>query len=151
MWWLLDLFLTFRPKNFQVRRLFKYDHDELIPVESLKPHEQGHVEYYFGGHLYTHIGTWPLKDITPRFTIPVQYAVFVNKDTGHATLCTDRVKQYMFGPTESRVPFNKYIPMPYIRFVGHNVKIGIKWKLYRKVHGTLYICNILGQITVIQV
>ena len=153
MWWLLDLLFTFRPKNFQVKRFFKYDHDDIVPVESLLPHEQGHVDYYFGGNMYTHIGTWPLQDLKPRFTVPIQYAVFVNRDTGQSTLCTDHVKRYMYGPTDSRVPvpFHKYVPVPYVRFYGHRIKLGIKWKLYRKMHGTLYICNILGQVTSRQV
>ena len=151
MRWLVDLFLTFRPKNFQVRRFFKYDHDDIIPVDSLMSHEVGYVEYYFGGQLYVHSGTWPLQDVKPSFTVPIQYAVFVEHDTGRTTLCTDRVKQCMFGPTKSRVLFDKYIPFPYVSFKGYKMKIGIKWKLYRKVYGTLYICDVLGQLTTVQV
>jgi hypothetical protein len=151
MWWLLELFMTFRPKNFQVKRLFKYENDTVIPVKYLEPYDKGLIEYYFGGQLYTHIGTWPLRDVKPKFTVPIQYAVFVDRDSLRVKLCTDRVKQYMFGPTESKVQFDTYIPVPHIRFKGYTLKINIKWKLYRKVRGTLYICNVLGQVTTVQV
>ena len=150
MWW-LNLFLTFRPKNFQVRQLFKYDRDDMIPVSTLGPKDKGFVEYYFGGQVYAHIGTWPPQSIKPRFMVPIQHAIFVNQETGKASLCTERVKQYMSGPTESQISFDKYIPIPYIQLDNYKIKIRLKWRLYRKVRGTLYVCNILGQVTTYQV
>ena len=133
--------------------MFKHDGNELIPVEEFKTGEHGHVDYYFGGQLYTHIGHWPIQNIIPRFLVPVHSAIFVDDEDRKPTICTEIVRRHS-GPTQTPVSFDVYAPRPYftVSFSGGlRISMGIKWVLVKKVSGTLRIQNVLGQTTVMSV
>lgn len=143
------IFSLVRPKNFQVHQMFRHDGHELIPVDSFKPGEHGHVDYYFGGQLYTHLGTWPIKNVVPRFSVPVHSAIFIDSEEFRPTVCTDVVRRHA-GPTQSPVSFDVYVPRPHftVSFTGGlKVSVGIKWILVKRVSGVLHIQNVLGQRT----
>lgn len=148
MWWILELIIhPIRPVNFHVKRMFKRTGRELIPVKELNHDEQGHVDYYFGGKLYTHLGNWPIQCIVPRFSVPVHSAIFVNDVDKKGVVCTDIVRRHS-GPTQSPISFDKYSPRPYISFSGRfKISLGIKWVLIKKVTGTVYIQDVLGHLT----
>ena len=93
--------------------MFRHDGDELIPVEEFKPGEDGHVDYYFGGQIYTHIGHWPIQNIVPRFSVPVHSAIFINDEDRKPTVCTEIVRRHA-GPTQSPVSFDVYAPRPHV-------------------------------------
>ena len=133
--------------------MFRHDCNELIPVDEFKPGEHGHVNYYFGGQLYTHIGHWPIQNIVPRFSVPVHSAIFINDEDRKPTVCTEIVRRHS-GPTQSPVSFDVYSPRPQftVSFTGGlKISVGIKWVLLKKVSGTLRIQNVLGQMTQIGV
>lgn len=144
----MDIFLYFRPKNFQVHEMFRVNsHGDLIPVETLQPGETGYVDYFFGGKLYRHIGTWPIRNLIPRFQIPTKFAFFVDDETETPVPCTDIVKKYQ-GPTESQLSFDEYVPRPHFSISfqgGFRISMGIKWVLKKKVSGTVHVLNVLGQ------
>lgn len=143
------LFTTFRPKNFQIHQMFKHSGDELIPVDEFKSGEHGHVDYYFGGRLYTHIGQWPLQNVVPRFSVPVHSAIFVNDEDHQPTVCTETVRRHS-GPTESPVSFDRYAPRPHVTISfsgGFRISMGIKWVLVKKVSGTVHVQDVLGRQT----
>jgi len=147
MWWIIEFIVHYlRPTtNFQVKRMFKRVGNELIPVRELKHDEQGHIDYYFGGKLYTHIGQWPIQHIVPRFSIPIHTALFISDDDMKPIVCTETVRRHS-GPTQSPISFDKYSPRPYISFSrGVKISMGIKWVLTRKVTGTIYVQDVLGQ------
>jgi hypothetical protein len=133
--------------------MFRHDGNELIPVDEFKPGEHGHVDYYFGGQLYTHIGYWPIQNIVPRFSVPVHSAIFINEDDRKPTVCTEIVRRHA-GPTQSPVSFDVYAPRPHFTVSfseGLKISLGIKWVLVKKVLGTLCIQSVLGQMTQVKV
>lgn len=133
--------------------MFRHDGTEMIPVEELKPSENGHVDYYFGGQLYTHIGHWPIQNIIPRFSVPVHSAIFVDDEDGKPTVCTEIVRRHS-GPTQSLVSFDVYAPRPHftVSFSGGlRISVGIKWVLIKKASGTVCIQNVLGLVSRIDV
>ena len=147
--WVLNIIEQCRPKNFQVHHMFRHDGNELIPVNKFKPGEQGHVDYYFGGQLYTHIGRWPIENIVPRFSVPVHSAIFINDEDRKPTVCSEIVRRHS-GPTQSPVSFDVYAPRPHftVSFSGGlRISLGIKWILVKRVSGTVRIQNVLGQMT----
>lgn len=147
--WVLSFIEQLRPKNFQVHQMFRHDGDELIPVDKFRAGEHGHVDYYFGGQLYTHLGRWPIKNIKPRFSIPVHSAIFINDEDRKPVVCTDVIRRHS-GPTLSPVSFDEYAPRPYftISFTGgFRISMGIKWVRVKKVSGVIHVQNVLGQMT----
>ena len=147
--WILGIIEQFRPKNFQVHQMFKHTDNELIPVDEFKPGEYGHVDYYFGGQLYTHLGYWPIRNVVPRFSIPVHSAIFIDSEEFRPTVCTEIVRRHS-GPTESPVSFDVYVPRPHftVSFTGGlRISMGIKWVRVKKISGVLHIQNVLGQRT----
>lgn len=147
--WVLSIIEHCRPKNFQVQRMFRHVGDELIPVDTFKPGEHGHVDYYFGGQLYTHLGCWPIQNIVPRFLVPVHSAIFIDDKDKKPTICTEIVRRHS-GPTQTPVSFDVYAPRPHftVSFTGGlRISVGIKWILVKKVSGTVHIQNVLGQTT----
>ena len=151
--WVLNIIEQCRPKNFQVHHMFRHDGDELIPVNKFKPGETGHVNYYFGGQLYTHLGCWPIQNIIPRFLVPVHSAIFVNDEDRKPTICTEIVRRHS-GPTQSPVSLDVYAPRPHFTVSlpgGLRISMGIKWVLVKKVSGTVHIQNVLGKMTQVEV
>ena len=151
--WVLNIIEQCRPKNFQVHHMFRHDGNELIPVKKFKPGETGHVNYYFGGQLYTHLGRWPIQNIVPRFSVPVHSAIFVNDEDRKPTICTEIVRRHS-GPTQSPVSLDVYAPRPHftVSFSGGlRISVGIKWILVKKVSGTVHIQNVLGQMTQVEI
>ena len=147
---ILNVITGIRPKNFQVHQMFKHQGDELIPVEELGPGEHGHVDYYFGGKLYTHLGTWPIRDAVTRFSVPVHTALFFDNEGSQPVVCTDVVKRHS-GPTQSPVSFDVYVPRPHFSILFHGglrISIGIKWVLKKKVQGKLHVQDVLGRVSV---
>jgi hypothetical protein len=133
--------------------MFRHDDCELIPVDEFNPGEYGHVDYYFGGQLYTHIGSWPIQNIVPRFSVPVHSAIFVNDEDGKPTICTEIVRRHA-GPTQSPLSFDVYAPRPHftVSFSGGlKISVGIKWFLAKRVSGRVCIQDVLGQMTHVSV
>jgi hypothetical protein len=139
----MDYFL---PKNFQIHQVFKGT-DELIPVRKLGPGEIGQVDYYFGGKIYRHIGTWPPVNRTPQFTIPIVKAVFTDDVTHESHVCTELVRKYMSGPTNSPISFDQRVPRPHITVYFFGMRVEVKWVRVRKVTGKIQMTNVLGQIS----
>jgi hypothetical protein len=142
----MDIIEKIRPKNFQIIRMFRHHGNELIPVDSFKPGELGHVDYYFGGQVYTHLGEWPIKNAMPRFSVPVHSAIFINDEDLKPVVCTEIVRRHS-GPTQSPVSFDKYAPRPHLSISfsgGLRISLGIKWVLVKKVSGTVHVQNVLG-------
>ena len=151
--WVLNIIEQCRPKNFQVHQMFRHDGNELVPVDEFKPGEHGHVNYYFGGQMYTHIGNWPIQNIVPRFSVPVHSAIFIDNCDRKPVFCTEIIRRHS-GPTQSPVSFDVYSPRPHftVSFSGGlKISLGIKWVLVKKVSGTVCIQNVLGQVTRVQV
>jgi hypothetical protein len=139
-----------RPKNFQVREMFREENNELIPVDHLKPGETGQIEYYFGGKTYKHVGEWPIVNATPKYIIPLKFAFFFDNDK--CIECTDVVRKYYNGPTQSRPNIDVYAPRPHFRISFHGgfkFSIGIKWVLVKKNTGAIHTLNILNQADLI--
>lgn len=146
---LLNTITGIRPKNFQVHQMFKHQGNELIPVDELKPGEYGHIDYYFGGKLYTHFGSWPIRNLIPRFSVPVYKALFFDDEGSDPVECTEIVKRHS-GPTPSPVSLDVYVPRPHFSISFHrgiHISIGIKWVLKKKVQGTIQVQDVLGNKT----
>jgi len=139
---MLRIIEQFRPKNFQVKQMFRIDDElSLVPVTSLSPGQIGKIEYYFGGKEYIHIGTWPIQNARPKFIVPIKYACL---DDG--TECTEIVRKYYGGPTQSEPDFNMYAPAPHVQFSIGRITIGIKWRLVRKQTPKFYGVNLFNQL-----
>lgn len=141
----MDIILLFRPKNFQIKEIFKIQGDELVPVETLKPQDMGYIDYYFGGKLYRHIGNWPFRAV-PRYIVPIRHAIFTDQN-GNETECTDIVKKYQ-GPSETPFDFHVYVPRPHFNVSfngGFRITLGLKWVLKERKSGHLIVTNIFGQ------
>lgn len=145
----MDLIVACTPKNFQVHEMFSVDtNGNLIPVDTLEPGQYGYIDYFFGGKLYRHIGTWPIETIVPKFIVPLKCAFFVDTDTGRKHECTEFVRRHQ-GPTQSQVIFDEYVPRPHVTWTWNerfSLKIRLKWTRKRHVKGMLYTVNVLGQM-----
>lgn len=139
---LLHLFEQCKPKNFQIKRMFRIDNESsLIPVNRLKPGEVGKIEYFFGGQEYIHVGEWPIQEARPRFVIPIHSARLED-----GTECTEIVRKYCGGPTQSPPDFNTYAPAPHLEFSLFRVTLGVKWRLVKRNTPKFHIVDIFTQL-----